>query len=241
MLAVAHSVLGERGLLRPLFAQRWTIGVPRRPAELIFRFAWHITSIAWLGLGCLALGASPWQVLAGVALVSGLVIFVLLRGHLAWPIFFATALAAGLTGGLVGAGTLTALSLTAALGLGVAGLLHLRWAAGGGHDMLAAAVPTDAGGRPLLRPPWWTSLGVAVALLGAAAAMVLRTLGVAVPGLQAALVLATAAFVLRVVGDGRHVGLFKRTRDTAFARLDDRYYTPLVVLFAFGGVAALLR
>lgn len=240
MLAIAHSALGERALLRPLFAQRWVIGVPRGAAERLLRFAWHLTSVAWLGLAGLALGASPWLVLAGVALTSGLFIFVMLRGHLAWPIFLGTALAAGLAGDLIGAGALRAVSLGAALGLGVAAVVHVRWAAGGAQGRLAAVVPTDAGGRPLLRPTWWTSLGVAVALFGAAAALVTRALGGAVPGLDVALAAMTIAFVLRAVGDGRHMGFCKTNRGTAFAQLDDRVYTPLVVLFAFGGVAALL-
>jgi hypothetical protein len=240
VLAIAHSALGERELLRPLFAREWDIGIPRVAVERILRFAWHITSVAWLGLAALALGASAWLVLAAVAFVSGLVIFVSLRGHLAWPIFFGTALAAGVTGGLVGTGLLAGVSLTAALALAVAGLLHVRWAAGGGQRLLAAVVPTGAGGRPLIAPPWWVSLGVAVALLFASAAIVARTLGWAVPGVGVALVIVTIVFALRAVGDGRHVGFSKKDRSSMFARLDDRVYTPLSVLFSFGGAAALL-
>jgi Protein of unknown function (DUF3995) len=240
VLAIAHSILGERELLRPLFAKEWELGIPRGAAERIFRFAWHITSLAWLGLAALALGASPWLVLTGVALTSGLVIFVALRGHLAWPIFLATALASGMAGDLIGAGALAGVSLAAALALTVAGLLHLRWATGGSEAMLATVVPTAASGEPLFAPPWWASLGVGVALLGAAAALVARTLGWSVPGLGAVLVLVTIVFALRAVGDGRHVGFSKQDHASTFARLDDRIYTPLSVLFSLGGAAALL-
>jgi len=240
VLALAHSLLGERELLRPLFARAWDIGIPRDAAERIFRFAWHITSLAWLGLAALALGASPWLVLAMVAATSGLVIFVSLRGHLAWPIFFATALAAGMEGGFVGAGVLATVSLVAALGLALTGLLHVRWAAGGSTDMLAIGVPTGASGAPLFRPRWWASLAVGVALLGVAAAVTVRLLGLAWPGVAAALWIATAVFTLRAVGDGRHVGFSKPSHGSTFERLDDRVYTPLAVLFAFGGAAALL-
>lgn len=240
VLALAHSLLGERELLRPLFARAWDIGIPREAAERIFRFAWHITSLAWLGLAALALGASPWLVLAMVAGSSGLVIFVSLRGHLAWPIFFATALAAGLQGGLVGPGVLATVSVVAALGLVLAGLLHVRWAMGGSTDMLAAVVPTGASGAPLFRPPWWASLAVGVALLGVAAAVVVRLLGLAWPGVAAVLWIATAVFTLRAVGDGRTAGFSKPSHASTFERLDDRVYTPLAVLFAFGSAAALL-
>ena len=43
---------------------------------------------------------------------------------------------------------------------------------------------------------------------------------------------------LRALGDGRVVGFSKRERGTLFARRDDAYYTPLVVLLAAGAYAA---
>ncbi|MGL5853493.1 MAG: hypothetical protein ACRCZD_22140, partial [Phycicoccus sp.] len=50
VLAVAHSVLGERALLRPLFGSSWSIPIPRAAAEPVIRFAWHLTSVAWVAL-----------------------------------------------------------------------------------------------------------------------------------------------------------------------------------------------
>ncbi|MCA9705874.1 MAG: hypothetical protein KDK70_08515, partial [Myxococcales bacterium] len=117
LLALAHSALGERTLLRPLFARPWELGLPRPVAERILRFAWHLTSLAWLGLAALALGASPEAVLSLVALISGVVVFLALRGHLAWPILLVIALASGRAGGWVGAGLLGAVASCAALGL----------------------------------------------------------------------------------------------------------------------------
>jgi hypothetical protein len=193
-----------------------------------------------VGLAALALGWSSWLVLAMVALVSGLVVFFALRGHLAWPIFLGTALAAGLGGGLVGTGVLVATSMVAAAVLGAVALLHLGWAAGRGSHMLAWVVPANSSGAPLFRPPWWASLAVAGGLAGAAGALVLAVLGLAVPGLSVVLVVVTLVFVLRAVGDGRRVGFTKRDHESAFARLDDAVYTPLSVLFAFGGIAALV-
>jgi hypothetical protein len=131
-------------------------------------------------------------------------------------------------------------SLVAALGLAVVGALHVGWAAGRGRATLATVVPSGPSGAPLFRPPWWASLAVAVGLLGFAAAIVLAVLGIAVPGLRAVLWMATVAFGLRVIGDGRYVGLAKRHRGSAFARLDDRLYIPLSLLFACGSAAALM-
>jgi len=53
-------------------------------------------------------------------------------------------------------------------------------------------------------------------------------------------ILATVAFGMRARGDGRYIGFSKKHRDSSFANLDDRTYTPLSVLFTFGGVAAAL-
>ena len=130
-------------------------------------------------------------------------------------------------------------SLVAALGLVVVGALHVGWAAGRGQGSLEAVVPTGPEGAPLFRPPWWASLAVAVGLLVTAAAIGLAVLGVALPGLRVVLWVATVAFGLRVLGDGRSVGLTKRQRGSRFARLDDRLYTPLALLFALGCAAAL--
>jgi hypothetical protein len=45
--------------------------------------------------------------------------------------------------------------------------------------------------------------------------------------------------LLRGIGDFRYVGLFKRVRDTPFARMDSRVYTPLVLaLAAVAGLVA---
>ncbi|MEX1368977.1 MAG: DUF3995 domain-containing protein [Nannocystaceae bacterium] len=240
LLAVAHSLLGEHELLRPLFAQPWQLPIPRWAAERVFRFAWHLTSLAWLGLAALALGTSPSVVLGAVALGSGLVVFVMLRGHLAWPIFFATALAAGLAGGGVGPGVLAVVCSSAAIGLLAVGLLHIGWALGGGTRMLAVAIPTDDQGRPRLHPPRWMILAVALGLLGAAAVLGSHVLGGRVPGQGTAALAMTVVFSLRAIGDFRYVGLSKPGHESPFERLDDAVYTPLSVLFAFGGAAALL-
>ena len=56
VLALAHSVLGEQGILRPLFAAEWTVELPRWAVERILRFAWHLTSLAWVALAAAWMG-----------------------------------------------------------------------------------------------------------------------------------------------------------------------------------------
>ena len=102
-LGAAHSVLGERYVLRRLF---------RRPLPPLFgddsftrrtlRFAWHLMTLAWWGMGALlatyaAVGLDDGARLAvrAVALsfaASALLTLALSRGrHLAWPVMLAIA------------------------------------------------------------------------------------------------------------------------------------------------------
>jgi hypothetical protein len=102
-LAAAHSYLGERYILTRLF---------RRPdlpklfggaefTKQTLRFAWHLTSIAWLGFAGLLVTfafaggagrqAQAW-VISGTFALSGVTAFVGSRGrHLSWVVFLAIA------------------------------------------------------------------------------------------------------------------------------------------------------
>ncbi|HVS31102.1 MAG TPA: hypothetical protein VMS98_06580 [Thermoanaerobaculia bacterium] len=102
--AVAHSVLGERYILTRLFRRE---NLPRLFGSDWFtkrtlRFAWHLTSVAWLGLaGVVALLAQPTtpspetilRIVSITFLVSAAVTAIASNGrHLAWPVFLAVAL-----------------------------------------------------------------------------------------------------------------------------------------------------
>lgn len=104
LLAVAHSWLGERYILVRLFRRG---DLPRLFGGVDFtrrtlRFAWHITTIAWLGLA----GVMAWmatvpemrgqaegrRIIAVTFAASGLIALVGSRGrHLSWIVFFAIA------------------------------------------------------------------------------------------------------------------------------------------------------
>jgi hypothetical protein len=98
VLSLAHSVLGERYILRRLFRRE---DLPKlfggvELTKQTLRFAWHITSVAWCGLGGVLffLDGEP-QPSAGVAEVvattfgiSGVVAFFGSRGrHPSWIVF----------------------------------------------------------------------------------------------------------------------------------------------------------
>lgn len=238
LIAVLHSVLGEAALLRPLFLERWELPIPRFAAERILRFAWHLTSVAWVGIAAAVAGVPLVHAAVIVCALSGAVIFVALRGHLAWPMFLATAALLALSEGVLPPLALQGLVWTgAAVAAAVAGV-HVYWAAGGRWGM-GAVVPQRADGSPAFSPGPVATLGVAVAC-AVLAGLLLWPSFAAVPGwARIGLWVAMGVFALRAIGDGRQVGFSKSNRETAFAQADDAIYSPLVVGLGFACGAAL--
>jgi hypothetical protein len=117
-------------------------------------------------------------------------------------------------------------------------VLHIYWGLGG-RAARSAAVP-EVAGRPSFTPTKWATFAVAAALLFAAivVAMAGRLLGSDIPAPLTRLLACglAATFIARGVGDFRLVGLFKRVRDTRFARLDSWVYAPLCL--ALGAAVA---
>jgi hypothetical protein len=107
LLGIAHSYVGERRVVRtildrPDLPALWGSAVLMRRT---LRFAWHLTSVAWLGAGALLilfaghLAEPPARlgvlVHGGIFLASAVVAFVGSRGrHPAWAICLAIAAAA---------------------------------------------------------------------------------------------------------------------------------------------------
>jgi hypothetical protein len=100
LLGVAHSILGERYILVRLFRRPdlpKLFGSPEFTIQTL-RFAWHITTVAWFGLGTLLLAASrgqldsqlALQIIGCTAMASGVLPLLFTRGkHLSWLILFA--------------------------------------------------------------------------------------------------------------------------------------------------------
>jgi hypothetical protein len=97
-VGAAHSYLGERYILIRLFRRP---DLPQLFGSDVFtkrtlRFAWHLTTVAWLGFAALiwVLGRGSahtgFRVVSIVSLLSALLTFVGSRGrHLAWIAFLA--------------------------------------------------------------------------------------------------------------------------------------------------------
>ena len=114
--------------------------------------------------------------------------------------------------------------------------LHLYWAAGGIRDG-SSAIP-EREGKSLFVPGRFSTLVVAL-LLALAAEVVLQRAAFGPALLPAALVPAAswtlaAVMLVRAIGDFRYVGFFKRVRDTRFATLDTKYFSPIALALALG-------
>lgn len=240
LLAIAHSALGEMDVIRPLVAADWSIDeLPRGAADRLLRIAWHLTSVAWLGLAAVAAGASPLTAVGAAGIASAVLMFLSLRAHFAWPLFLLSGLAALWADGVVASSALRVTAwLTVAVLAGL-GCLHVYWAVGGRYG-IEAALPSGPDGTPTFTPGPFLTLLVAVLLWGFAAIVAARASGVGHWTVAAAVAVGVAAMVIRAIGDGRQVGFSKSDRSTVFARADDAAFTPLVVLLAFGGASALL-
>jgi hypothetical protein len=111
-IGVMHSILGERYVLRRLLELPDLPLLRKDPlfTKNVLRWAWHLTSLAWVGLATLlvALALAPWD---GARVTAGMVSIILLASgiivlagiglrHPAWPLFLAagtaTAIAAAL-------------------------------------------------------------------------------------------------------------------------------------------------
>lgn len=240
VLAIAHSLLGERVILGPLFQSAWEKPAPRWAMQRILRFAWHLTSIAWLGMAAAVLGLELNLAIAVMALLSAAIVFFALRGHLAWPLFFLAGVAALHADGHLSQSLLaSAVVVTLVCILGIA-VLHMYWVVGGRWG-LRQAIPSDKNGEPAFRPPAMLTALVAIALFAFAGLVAWTWLASETPTWPRVLLsLAIAVLVVRAIGDGKQVGFSKTQRSSSFAQWDDRLFTPLAVLMAFGSVAALL-
>lgn len=249
LIGLAHTVLGEKLLIGPLLEHHPWPKLPLRErfAKRTLRFAWHMTTLAWWGLSAmLLLSASSREAeltgaIAATLLLTGLLIAVVSRGaHFAWPVFLAASGCAvlGAHGGTAAISHQLEVSIgaVAASVMAAIGLLHLYWAVRGVSVKGSIALPEKSDGEPLFVPGRAMTALVASALLSAALVVYAATGELALPVsgslIEAAAWILAAVFTLRLIGDFKYVGLFKRPSRSSFARWDSLLYSPLCFFLA---------
>jgi len=233
VVAVLHSVLGELRLLSPLFGAplpRGAVPLGRAFTERTLRFAWHLLSVAWLALAWIVTRSDDGVlgIVGGMLLVSGVLALVTSRGrHFAWALF-ATGGAAALFGPRLAAVGPVAAGIAAVVLLAIA-VLHVAWVLGLQWG-IQTAIP-EVSGRAAFVPPRALTVAVAIVFGVAGAVVVVAARSSGAPWTWLTLA-GAGVFGLRALGDFRLVGLTKRVHGTAFARWDDRLFTPLALLLA---------
>jgi hypothetical protein len=240
VLAIAHSYLGEKDVIRPLLSAEWQIeGLPRWAADRLLRFVWHLATVAWLGFAGIMLDWPPFMMVALATGATALLIVLLLPAHGAWPLFAIAAAAAWWMDGSLTTGVLRAAAMATAAVLVIAGLVHVYWAFGG-RWMWDRVFPTHRDGRELKAPGRWLTLAVAVLIAGFGSLVAVAATDTSPTVVRWLVACGALVLAIRAIGDGKVSGFTKSERSTAFGRADDRIFTPLVVLLAMGSVGALL-
>ena len=109
-------------------------------------------------------------------------------------------------------------------------LLHAYWMLGGQWGF-AAALPTDESGKQMLNPKVFDCGMVAIGLMCMSIYVfsISKIINLPLPNVVSKYGIWVIAliFLARAIGDFKYVGFFKKIKNTRFAELDSRFYTPL--------------
>lgn len=117
--------------------------------------------------------------------------------------------------------------------------IHFFWALGGswGFDK---ALPTNLEEIRVLNPKKIASAVVAIGLLLFAIYTLIygHLISFSLPNWlnNYGILVISAVFLLRAIGDFKYVGVFKKIKSTAFGQRDTRYYSPLCLLLSINGI-----
>jgi len=99
IVSAVHSLLGEKLLLKPMFAKRGNAVLESGLARQVVRFAWHVTSLSWIMMAVILyfVGFSAGSLLAVIPLTLGVGFLAIglfdaiaTRGrHVGWPVLTA--------------------------------------------------------------------------------------------------------------------------------------------------------
>ncbi len=117
--------------------------------------------------------------------------------------------------------------------------IHLYWAVGGKWG-IDRALPTTVSGTRILEPGFWGTIFICIGL-GIFAWYYLQISGALWIAWPKWLMIFTGWFIpgiflLRVLGDFKFIGIFKKVKATPFARMDTIFYIPLCLLITILGV-----
>lgn len=128
------------------------------------------------------------------------------------------------------------ITLSTASLLGLISILHVYWAYGGRWGSVAA-IPSRVGEyKPAFTPSKMGTLIIAILLLFACFILLVQGGYIHyyfIPNtiIRVGCMVCAFVFIIRAIGDFKHVGFFKKINHTVFARNDTWLYSPLCLLF----------
>ncbi len=138
---------------------------------------------------------------------------------------------------------ITLLSLILTLIFLFLSLLHFYWVQGGVWG-LDAAIPTASSGERMLNAPPLATLIVALGLLAMSMLYLIQSQFINLPIPEWIITGSSwfipSVFLLRSIGEFRYVGLFKKVKNTSFAKADTKIFIPLCLFISALGFAIVL-
>lgn len=117
--------------------------------------------------------------------------------------------------------------------------LHFYWGVGGKWGM-EASLPTQENHEKVMNPGLVACFVVAFGLLGFGIFALIKSqlISFALPSwlLNYGFMLIPILFVGRAVGEFHYVGFFKKIKNTKFAQMDTKYYSPLCLFIGILGI-----
>lgn len=119
------------------------------------------------------------------------------------------------------------------------GLIHFYWLSGGKWG-LEKALPTKNNGEKAIEPPKIATVIVGIGLISFGLIYLIKTglFNFQVPNwiITYGSWIIPSIFILRAIGDFNYVGIFKKIKNTEFAKADSKWFIPLCLIIGILGI-----
>ena len=131
------------------------------------------------------------------------------------------------------------LSISLSIILIALGMIHFNWVIGGKFGF-KESLPTNESGERVLNPKKIDSaiVGIGLTIFGVFYVFKSGLVEYALPEwiMKYGSWIIPIIFILRSIGEFKYVGFFKRVRNTNFAKLDTKFFSPLCLIIGITGI-----
>ncbi len=119
------------------------------------------------------------------------------------------------------------------------GFIHFYWLLGGKWG-LERALPTKEAGQKAMEPPKIATVIVGIGLISFGLIYLIKIglINFQIPNwiITYGSWIIPSIFILRAIGDFNYVGLFKKIKNTEFAKADSKWFIPLCLIIGILGI-----